>query len=189
MKASDSGLESEVEVRALDGVPLAGSFFQPKGRPRGTVLLLSGTGIPRRFYAPFAAHLAMRGLATLTLDYRGIGDSRPARWRGFTATKQDWATEDASGAFGWLEDHVGHGPRFVVGHSVGGQLLGLMERPEAIDAVPATFPIWKRPRSSPRSCGCCANDSADCRLRSWGSATMSWPARSARTCSNRRSRG
>ncbi len=131
-------LGQPVEIPALDGVRLAGTFFEPKGRTRGSVLLLSGTGIPRRFYAPFADHLASRGLATLTLDYRGIGDSRPARWRGFEATKQDWGKKDFSGGFEWLEQTVPHGPRLVFGHSVGGQLLGMMDRPQAIDGV-ATF--------------------------------------------------
>lgn len=137
----------DVQVPALDGVRLAGTFFEPKGRIRGSVLLLSGTGIPRHFYASFADHLASRGLATLTLDYRGIGESRPKRWRGFEATKQDWARKDFSGGFEWLEQRVPHGPRLVFGHSVGGQLLGLMDRPEAIDGVVTfgtSFGYWRQ---------------------------------------------
>jgi predicted alpha/beta hydrolase len=135
-----------VRVPALDGRRLAGSYFEPEGAPRGTVLLLSGTGIPKRFYAPFAAHLARRGFGTLTLDYRGIGESRPERWRGFEATKQDWARLDFSGGFDWLEQRLPGVPRLVFGHSVGGQLLGLMARPEAIDGVVTfgtSFGYWR----------------------------------------------
>ncbi len=135
-----------MQVPALDGRRLAGSYFEPANAVRGTVLLLSGTGIPRRFYAPFAAHLARRGFGTLTLDYRGIGESRPERWQGFEATKQDWARFDFSGGFDWLELREPSVPRFVFGHSVGGQLLGLMARPEAIDAVVTfgtSFGYWR----------------------------------------------
>lgn len=127
-----------VRIEARDGLGLGASLYEPVGAPRATVLLLGGTGIPRRFYAPFAAHLADRGLLTLTLDFRGVGSSRPASLRGFDATKQDWARLDASAAFDWLERRAPDLPRLVVGHSVGGQLLGLLDRPEAIDAV-ATF--------------------------------------------------
>ena len=123
-----------VSVRALDGLALAGTVHRA-ARPRATVLLLGGTGIPRRFYDAFAAHLAGRGLTTLTLDYRGVGDSRPERWKGFDATKIDWARLDFSGGFDWLEREVPGVPRLVLGHSVGGQLLGLMSRPEAFDGV------------------------------------------------------
>jgi predicted alpha/beta hydrolase len=97
--------------------------------------MLGGTAIPRRFYAPFATHLAARGFVTLTLDFRGVGDSRPVSLRGFEATKQDWARLDFSAGFGWLEEHTPDVPHYVVGHSVGGQLLALMTAPEAIDGV------------------------------------------------------
>jgi predicted alpha/beta hydrolase len=142
---------SRVAVPALDGHRLEGSYFEPVGAPRGSVLLLSGTGIPRRFYAPFAGHLARRGFGTLTLDYRGIGSSRPERWRRFEASKQDWARLDFSGGFDWVERRVPDRPRFVVGHSVGGQLLGLMARPEAIDGVVTfgtSFGYWRHMRGA-----------------------------------------
>ncbi|MEM9072499.1 MAG: alpha/beta fold hydrolase [Myxococcota bacterium] len=126
--------------------PLEGSFFVARGPIRGTVLLNAGTGIPRRFYAAFAAHLASRGFATLTYDYRGIGGSAPESLRDLEVTKQDWARHDFSAAFRWLEERIPEVPRFVLGHSVGGQLLALMDRPEAIDGVvtvATSFGYWR----------------------------------------------
>lgn len=108
-------------------------------------MLLSGaTGVPQGFYAAFAAHLASRGFPTLTYDYRGIGGSRPSSLRGFEARMQDWARLDASAALTWLKERE-HGPLFLVGHSVGGQLVGLVhghERLRANLAVATSTGTW-----------------------------------------------
>ncbi len=77
-------------LAARDGVKLAASLFEPAAPNGGAVLLNSGTGIPRQFYAAFARHLAERGFVVLTYDYRGLGGSdkprdargdRPFVWR------------------------------------------------------------------------------------------------------------
>ena len=64
----------------------------------------------------------------MTYDYRGVGASRPERLPGFSATLTDWATLDASAVLGWVRRE--HDPESVVlvGHSFGGQLLGLVDR-------------------------------------------------------------
>ncbi len=65
----------DLMLPARDGVKLAATLFEPS-TPNGMAILLnSGTGIPRRFYGAFAQHLADRGFAVLTYDYRGIGQS------------------------------------------------------------------------------------------------------------------
>src|SRR5258708_34295879 len=65
----------DLMLPARDGVKLAATLFEP-AMPNGMAILLnSGTGIPRRFYGAFAQHLADRGFAVLTYDYRGIGES------------------------------------------------------------------------------------------------------------------
>ncbi|MEM8931402.1 MAG: alpha/beta hydrolase, partial [Acidobacteriota bacterium] len=73
---------------ARDGHPLVGTLFESDEPPRLALVVNSGTGIPRRFYARFAAHAAARGFVVLTYDYRGIGGSRPNSLRGFEARMQ-----------------------------------------------------------------------------------------------------
>lgn len=130
-------IPEEIRFKARDGYPLTGSYFAP-ANPRATVLLNAGTGIPRRFYTGFATDLARRGYAVLTYDYRGVGDAAPRRMRGFKATKVDWGRLDMSAAFAELRKRHPGLPRCVFGHSVGGQLLALMDGVEHIDAV-ATY--------------------------------------------------
>lgn len=126
---------TDVRFEARDGYPLAGTLHQPPGTVHATVLVNSATGVPRVFYHHFAQHLARNGLATLIWDYRGIGDSAPPSLRGFEATKQDWGRHDMPGAFDWLAARFPDVPHTVLGHSVGGQLLGLMPDSDRIDAV------------------------------------------------------
>lgn len=122
----------DLTIPARDGFPLAATFFEPDGDPRGIVVVVNGaTAVPRSYYAAFATWLAGRGFPTLTYDYRGIGGSRPPRLRGFPATMREWATEDMAGAFAWARKRAASARLAVVGHSSGGWLLGFL--PEATD--------------------------------------------------------
>lgn len=120
---------------ATDGYALAADLFEPEGDPRAAVLIAPATGVPRGYYAAFAAYLASRGMATLTFDYRGIGGSKPASLRGFDATMADWGTKDLAGALRALRERFPSTPRLLVGHSVGGQIAGLTPESDALDAM------------------------------------------------------
>ena len=114
-------------LTTADGTPLAADYFAASGAVRGSVLLAGAMGVPRGFYAPFAAYLASHGLAVLTLDYRGLGDSAPARLRGYTGRIRDWVDEDLPAAMAALAGKAPGAPLLWLGHSVGGQLMGFMD--------------------------------------------------------------
>lgn len=122
--ASDVAARS-ARIAALDGVPLAATHYAAAGaRAARVVVVASATGVRRGFYDAFARALAARGLVCVTFDYRGIGDSRPASLRGFAARLRDWGERDVAAVLAWAEREHGAAPAYV-GHSVGGQLLGL----------------------------------------------------------------
>ena len=114
---------TDLMLAARDGTMLAATFFEPAAPNGGAILLNSGTGIPRQFYAAFASHLASRGFAVLTYDYRGIGGS-PARP---SATMEEWGTVDQASMLDHLAALRPGAPLAVVGHSLGGQVLGLAD--------------------------------------------------------------
>ena len=87
-------------------------------------MIQAATGVKQEYYARFAAYLAGRDFTVLTFDYRGIGRSRPASLRGFTATMSDWALLDAAAALDFLESNSHAGKILAVGHSFGGQEIG-----------------------------------------------------------------
>jgi predicted alpha/beta hydrolase len=110
------------QVRGSDGYPLAVTLFEGPSSKR-TLVVASATGVLRSYYATFAAWLASRGTRVVTFDYRGIGDSRPTSLRGFEASMLSWAS-DLGSVLSWTTKTYGRPS--VIGHSVGGQLVGLL---------------------------------------------------------------
>ena len=119
-------LIQDTTIAARDGYALAASVFVPEGRASGAVLINSATAVPRKIYRGFAGYLASQGFAVVTYDYRGIGGSRPASLRGFDVRMRDWAALDVSGAIDHMRAVWPKLPLGVVGHSFGGQALGLV---------------------------------------------------------------
>lgn len=111
-----------------DGALLAGRRYRvPVGTPRGAILLAGATGITQGFYTAFAQWTARRGYEVLTFDFRGIGESLgAAHVRDSLARKQDWGERDLPAALDWLLAATGAGQVDLIGHSAGGQLMGLM---------------------------------------------------------------
>ncbi|MBS2020542.1 MAG: alpha/beta fold hydrolase, partial [Deltaproteobacteria bacterium] len=101
------------------------------GANRGALVIAGGTGVLRRFYAPFATWLATEGFTVVTFDYRGIGGSRAVE-AGLAPTLRAWGELDLAGVLSWTADVYGGGEVGLVGHSVGGQLVGLL--PESVHA-------------------------------------------------------
>lgn len=135
IQPGDDGVFSDdITVPATDGYPLAATLYLPRGAKRRAVLINSATAVPRKFYRGFASHLARRGCAVLTYDYRGTGDSRPKAsgtaqlksLAGFKASMSDWALRDIAATVGWMRERYTELPFAYVGHSFGGQALGLL---------------------------------------------------------------
>jgi predicted alpha/beta hydrolase len=133
--ALDDVFIDDITFPATDGYQLAATLFLPRGAKRHAVLINSATATPRRIYKGFAGYLARRGCAVLTYDYRGTGDSRQKAMVGynkmkslvgFKATMSDWAALDATAAVAWMRQRYNTLPLNYVGHSFGGQALGLL---------------------------------------------------------------
>jgi len=133
--AQDDVFSDHITLPATDGYSLAATLFLPRGAKRHAVLINSATAVPRGFYEGFARYLAHQGCAVLTYDYRGIGGSRPKAagdanqprsLAGFEASMADWAARDVTAAVTWMRERYAALPLHYVGHSFGGQSLGLL---------------------------------------------------------------
>jgi predicted alpha/beta hydrolase len=133
--ALDDVFTDDITVPATDGYRLTATLFLPRGAKSHAVLINSATAVPRKIYRGFAGYLARRGCAVLTYDYRGIGDSRqkavvgynqPKSLVGFKASMSDWAALDVTAAVAWMRERYHQLPLNYVGHSFGGQALGLL---------------------------------------------------------------
>lgn len=111
-------------LQAGDGYPLTALRYAAQGQLRGHLIVAGATGVPQLFYRHFAMFAAEQGYHVLTIDYRGIGLSRPASLRGLRMQYLDWAHHDLSAAVETMaSDEV---PLFMVGHSFGGHAFGLL---------------------------------------------------------------
>jgi predicted alpha/beta hydrolase len=133
--APDDVFIDDISLPAADGYSLGASLFLPRGAKRHAVLINSATAVPRKVYRGFAGYLAHRGCAVLTYDYRGIGDSRQKSLvgynqfkslKGFKASMADWAALDITAAVAWMRERYKAMPLTYVGHSFGGQAMGLL---------------------------------------------------------------
>lgn len=114
-----------LSLTAPDGRAIAADLVAPDD-PRAAVLIAPAMGVPRGYYARFARFLGSRGLAALTLDYRGVGGSREGSVRDVRASLLDWAELDLVAGTEALTKRYGTLPMRFVGHSVGGQLMGFV---------------------------------------------------------------
>lgn len=110
---------------AADHQALAAKRYLPAGTIKAKLLVAGATGVPQGFYRRFAQFACEQGLEVMTLDYRGIGLSRPKSLRGFKVNYLDWARLDLAAAVDALTEHNDL-PLYLVGHSYGGHALGLL---------------------------------------------------------------
>lgn len=111
-----------IELRAGDGIPLTARCFD-SAHAEMTVLMLPGIGVPQRAFRHIATWLSEREVRCLTIDYRGIGESNTEEGVE-SATLLTWARLDAVAALECAEQSWQE-PVFLLGHSFGGQILGI----------------------------------------------------------------
>ena len=146
-----AGVEAPSRAEALDivcadGVALGGHLWPAAGTPLGTVIINPATGVLARYYHRYAAYLAGHAFTVLTYDYRGIGLSRPPRLRGCGIRWRDWGELDFEAVVGVARARDPHRPLAVVGHSIGGFLIGFAPGAVHIDrvlTVGAQYAYWR----------------------------------------------
>ena len=127
-----------------DGVALAATTYTGPGPVDMTILMLPGIGVPQRAFRHIAAWLAEHGARCLTVDYRGMGDSRTPGGIA-TATLTAWARKDATAALKHAESSWPE-PVMLLGHSFGGQIVGLASAFQRVRAAVFVGSQFGQPR-------------------------------------------
>ncbi len=137
---TDSSFSTEqITLTCTDGQQIAATLYLPQQSngqsSNGLALLINGaTGVPRGYYNAFAAFQATAGFTVLTYDYRGIAESKPTP--GAPAPRMlDWARQDMAAALQCLAQRFPALTPTLVGHSFGGQVLGLVPQSESLAAI------------------------------------------------------
>ena len=123
-----------ITLTAADGVRIAARVHEPEGHVEGSVVIGGAMGVRQEFYAGFAQWLARQGWRVTTFDYRGSGDSAPPKLRGFRADLFDW-TRDYEAAIDHAHAALPGAPLYLVGHSLGAQLPGLLANQHKVSGL------------------------------------------------------
>jgi predicted alpha/beta hydrolase len=133
---ADTPTPQPITLTCADGVRLQGHFVAASGGARALPVLISpATGVRQHFYLRFAAWLAAQGHDVLVFDYRGIGLSLQGPLKDCRATLAEWGQQDQVAALDWLLQHTGQPQALLVGHSAGGQMMGLLPNHHRIARV------------------------------------------------------
>ena len=118
--------------------PLSVRLFTPAvGAARGAVLIAPAFGVPQTYYTSFATWLSEQGYVVATFDYSGFAASLAAGdvpLKNIRANMLDWA-DDAGRVLTMLQTHAPNLPVSWLGHSLGGQLAGLIPNHHLLNKI------------------------------------------------------
>lgn len=148
----NDAFSAPVQFHAEDGRLLSGVLFSSPASNGHCVVIGCAMAVKSSYYHAFASFLAESGCVVLCYDYRGIGDSRAGAIRAEDATLWQWGQQDVTAAIAYMHRHYPEQKLSVVGHSLGGQLLGLASNNHLVTGLLAiTTPSgywshWSGPR-------------------------------------------
>ena len=114
---------------------LAATVYRPKDEVKAALMIAPATGIKRQFYHNFATYLAASGFGVLTFDNEGIGESLSSNLAKCDASLISWGRHDMPAVLDALQDEFADATYHLIGHSAGGQLIGLMPNYKALTSV------------------------------------------------------
>ena len=121
-------------LRVDESTTLALCAYEPEGAPRASVVIGGAMGVRQDYYAAFAQWLAGQGFRVTTFDYRGHGDSLVGPMREVRADLFDWA-RDYEAVIAAARAAQPDLPLYLLGHSLGAQLPGLLRNPGQVDGL------------------------------------------------------
>lgn len=126
--------KTDITIECSDGIPLAATLYQAE-EVKAAIMIAPATGIKRQFYNSFANHLAENGYGVLTFDNRGIGGSKGESLNKVDATLVNWGRLDMTAVLEQLKQSFPNRNYHLVGHSAGGQLVGLMDNAKELKSM------------------------------------------------------
>ena len=135
----------KITIKAADGYLLSALYSTPPEETSNTVVLSSAIGVRKEFYIEFSQYLVQNGYNVLLFDYRGIGESAPQDLKKTKSFMHEWGTMDMNAALNYVVQKKGKTDIIWLGHSIGGQLVALLEKKAHIKkviAINAALGYW-----------------------------------------------
>lgn len=121
-------------IKCPDNIELAATLYKPEAL-KGAIMIAPATGIKKQFYTSFATYLVNNGYGVITFDNRGIGASRNGNINAINASLINWGRLDMSAVYNTLKLTFPNTKYHLVGHSAGGQLVGLMSNGSELSSI------------------------------------------------------
>lgn len=126
----------EIKIELQNNKWISATIFHPSDvELKAAIMIAPATGIKRRFYSSFANYLAQNGFGVITYDNQGIGDSLTDKIKNSKITLQDWGEKDMPAVLKALQENFPQTKYHLIGHSAGGQLVGLMHNWSKLKSV------------------------------------------------------
>lgn len=129
-------MNTSISVKTADNVTLNGTHLAANN-PKATVLLNPGTATKTTYYLPFAEFLVSQGFDVVVWNYRGFCESKTSQLKGCSYQYSDIGRFDMPAMIDKAKSINPTLPLYCVGHSAGGQQIGLAANYQKLDALVA----------------------------------------------------
>jgi predicted alpha/beta hydrolase len=112
-----------IEIKTAKGYGVSAQLYE--AQMHSVLIIASATGVKQGFYQKFAEYISEQGTTVITFDYYGIGVSLTAPIKSVSVTAAEWGSNDLEAVIQWARDRYVAAGISILGHSIGGQLIGL----------------------------------------------------------------
>lgn len=131
----DKTISSDIKIKCADGEYIAATIHSPTSHIKGAILIAPATGIKRQFYANFSNYLSSNGYGVIRFDNRGIAESLVGDINNSKVSLQCWGEQDMPAVLTQLQKSFPNTNYHLIGHSAGGQLVGLMHNALELSSI------------------------------------------------------
>lgn len=117
------------------GYKITSTEFKPDRVAEGVVIISPATGVKQTYYAKFSEFLRSEGYIVVTFDFGGISESKFKSLKAFDTSASAWGNNDLEAVLKFYQAKYPKESTSIIGHSIGGQLIGLAASIEHIDKV------------------------------------------------------
>ena len=124
----------DINILTDDNVELRATLYKANN-PKAVVLINPGTATKTSYYLPFAKYLREHGFHVILWNYRGFCDSKISHLKECHYQYSDIGRYDIPAVIDTAKRLFNDLPLYCVGHSAGGQQVGLAHNADQLDAL------------------------------------------------------
>ena len=145
-----------MSIQTEKGYTIKGKCFVPNklSKSSSIILIAPANAVKQRYYEKFASFLCENKFISVTFDYYGFGLSKDKPVKKIKVHMSDWGYYDIEAMIYWVSQTYPNRAIYIIGHSAGGQLLGLVKDIDKVKAIVMVaagtgyWKLWKQPQKT-----------------------------------------